>query len=83
MMNAGANVNNQMIGILLKRVMYGTIVHLVASAIRLIKLTNIQILKTVPTKKILIGKLVLACEDEILYTTEASLNDRKSSMRRK
>ena len=39
----------------------------------------IQILKIVPVQKRLFGKLALACEDELINTTEASFDD-KSNM---
>ena len=35
------------------------------------------------TKKRLIGKLVLECEDEMLNTTETSPNDKKRNMGKK
>ena len=38
---------------------------------------HIYILKIVPVKKCLFGKLVLACEDEILNTTETALVENK------
>ena len=44
-----------------------------ASVSKHVKLTNIWILKTVPTKKRLIRKLVLECEDGILNTFETYL----------
>ena len=34
-------------------------------------------LKNISCKKILLGKLALACKDEILNTTETSLNHKK------
>ena len=40
-------------------------------------LINILILKIVHKKKHLFGKLVLACEDEIINTTETSLVDKR------
>ena len=38
---------------------------------------NIQILKIVPPKKDLFGKLTLTCEDEILNKTKTSLDGKK------
>ena len=39
--------------------------------------------KNCSCEKRLIGKLVLECEDEVLNTTETSLNDKKGSMCKK
>ena len=51
------------------------LIHVVI--IKHVKLTNIQILKVVLAKKILMGKLALECEDEILNATNTLLNDKK------
>ena len=61
----------------MKRVVCRILVFVIVSVIRHVKLTNIWILKIIPAKKCLIGKLVLACEDEILNTTQTSLDDKK------
>ena len=61
----------------MKRVVCRILVFVIVSVIRHVKLTNIWILKIIPAKKSLIGKLVLACEDEILNTTQTSLDDKK------
>ena len=47
--------------------------------IRYVKEKNIQILKIFQVKKCLIGKLVLACEDKILNTTEIPIEDIKET----
>ena len=46
--------------------------------IRYVKVKNIQILKIFQAKKCLIGKLVLACEDKILNTTEIPIEDKRN-----
>ena len=77
MINVDVSVKNQMIEILVKMITCGILVRVTTSVIRYIKLTNIQILKIVRAKKRLIGKLVLACKDEISNTTETSSDDKK------
>ena len=47
------------------------------------KLTNILDIKNYLCKNRLFGKLVLSCEDEILNTTETSLNDKKVNVWKK
>ena len=48
--------------------------------IRHVKLMNIKILKIVHAGKGLFGKLVIACEGEILSRTETSFFDKKSNI---
>lgn len=55
------------------------LVRVIKNIIRHLKVIIIQILKIVPGQKRLFGKLALACEDEIINTTEASFDD-KSNM---
>ena len=64
-----------MIGVLTKMIICGILVHVIASLMRHVKLTNILILKVYSCEKRLIGKLILECEDEILNATENSLDD--------
>ena len=55
------------------------LVRVIKNIIRHLKVMIIQILKIVPVQKRLFGKLALACEDEIINTTEAFFDD-KSNM---
>ena len=50
MMNIGASVKNQMSGFLAKMTTCGILVHIFVSAIRHVKLMDIQTLKTVHVK---------------------------------
>ena len=47
------------------------------------KLDEYLDIKNCSCKKCLIGKLVLACEDEILVTTETSYDDKKATCEKK
>ena len=51
-MNVGVSEKNQMIGVLAKMITCGILVHKIASKIRHVKLTNIQILKIVQAKNV-------------------------------
>ena len=73
-MKVGVFVKNQMIGLLGKMIISGFLVHLIASVIRHLKLTNIQILKIVHVKNVY---FVLEFEDEIVNTAETSLMIKK------
>ena len=54
------------------------LVHVTVSVIRHVNLTNIKILKfNCSCEKLLIGKFVIECEDEVLNTTETSNDDKK------
>ena len=81
-MNVSVTVKIQMIGLIAKMIVFGILVHLIARVIRREKLTDIQILNIDYAKKHLIGKLVLECEDEILNTTETSLEDKKNNLQK-
>ena len=61
-----------MIGIFVKRVLCGILVHVTPSVIRHLKLMNIKNIENCSCEKRLIGKLVLGCEDKILNTTKTS-----------
>ena len=50
--NLGGSVNNQRIGVLAKMIIFGILVHVIASVIKHVKLTNIYILKTVHLKNV-------------------------------
>ena len=65
-----------MVGVLVEMIICGILACVIVNVIRHIKLMNIYILKKVCIKR-LFGKLVLECEDEILNTTESSLDDKK------
>ena len=79
MMNVGVSVKNQMIEVIVKMIICVMLVRVIASVIRPAKLINIQMLR----RYCLFGKLVLACEDEILNTTENVLNDKKTTCQKK
>ena len=66
-----------MIGVFVKVIICGILVRVIVSVIRHVKLTNIFEMKNCSWEKRLFGKLVLACEDEILNTTETSLDEKK------
>ena len=72
-MNIVVSVNNQMIGILFKMIIFGILVPAIVSVISPSKLTNVQTLEIAH----LFGKLVLICEGEILGTSETTLDDKK------
>ena len=63
-----------MIGVLVKMIIHGILACLIVNAIKHVKLMNIWILKKNCVKKHLFGMSVLACENEILNTTENSLD---------
>ena len=73
-MNASVSVNNLITGVLVKRVIFVTLVHVIWSPIKHAKLINI---KNYTCEKRPIGKLVLECQDEILNTTETILNGKR------
>ena len=75
--NLMMNVIVGVIGVLVKIIICGIPIHVTASVIRHVKLTNIETLKNVCVKKSLFGKLLLACEGEIWNTTETSFDDKK------
>ena len=54
MMNFDVSVNHEMIRVLVKLIVHGILGRVIASVIRHVKF----------------GKLVFACDDEVLYTTE-------------
>ena len=73
-MNASVSVNNLITGVLVKRVIFVTLVHVIWSPIKHAKLINI---KNYTCEKRPTGKLVLECQDEILNTTETILNGKR------
>ena len=66
-----------MIGTLVKIIICWIQARVIASVIKYVKLMNIWILTIVFWEKLLIGKLALECEDEMLNTTEILHNDKK------
>ena len=60
-----------MIGVLLKMIICGILVCVI------VNIDEYWHIKNRSCEKILFGKLVLACENEILNTTETSLDDKK------
>ena len=58
-----------MIGVLVKRVIYGILARVVASVIKHEILMNIWIINN--------SKLILECKDEILNTTETLIDHKK------
>ena len=72
-MNIVVSANCQMIGILVKMIIFGILVPAIVSVISPSKLTNVQTLEVAH----LFGKLVLICVGEILDTTETTLDDKK------
>ena len=68
-----------MIGILAKVIICEILVHVILSVLSNVKLTNMN---NCSCEKRLIGKLVLECEDEILNTTETSLDDKKETYKK-
>ena len=73
-MNVSVSVKNLITRVLVKRVIFGILVHVIWSVIKHVKLINI---KNYSCEKRLAGKLVLECQDEILNTTETILYDKK------
>ena len=69
MKNVGVIVNTQKIGVLVKMIICGILVHVIANPTKYVKVMNIQILKIVYARNIF-GKLVLECDSVILNTTE-------------
>ena len=57
-------VKNEMIEVLVKMIIYGILVHVIVNVITLMYLH----IKNCAYNKLFFGKLVLACEDEILNT---------------
>ena len=76
-MNISTSVKNYMIGALVKMIICGILVQVIVSLKMHVKLTNIQISKIFHVTNVYLEKLLLACEDEILNTTEISNVDRK------
>ena len=76
MINVGVSVKNQMIGVVVQMTKFGILVRVIVSAIRHVKLTVIQILKSSSRTNSLFGKLVLTCEGDISNTTDTSLDDK-------
>ena len=78
--NVGVGLKNEMIGVLIKLMVWGILVRVIVSAVRHAKLTNIvkltNIIKNCSCKKRLFGKLALAYEDELLNLTETSFVDK-------
>ena len=70
-MNVGVSV--KIIEVLAKMIICGILARVIVNVIKHVKLMN----KNCSCEKCLIGKLILECEDEILNTTEALLNDKK------
>ena len=66
-----------MIVVYVKKIICGILAHVTVIVKNHVKLMNIQILKIVPPKKDLFGKLTLTCEDEILNKTKTSLDGKK------
>ena len=77
MINVGVSV--KMTRVLVKKVICGILVQVVASVIMHVKHLDI---KNCSCKKRLIGKLVLQCKDKILNATENSLDDMRSNMQK-
>ena len=73
-MNISVSVKNLITGFLVKRVTFVTLVHVIWSVIKHVKLINI---KDYTCEKRPTGKLVLEGQDEILNTTETILNGKK------
>ena len=65
----GMSVKNQIIGVIAKMIMCGILVQVILNAIKH-KIDGCLDIKKCFCKKRLFGKLVLACQDEILNTTE-------------
>ena len=78
MMNVVVIVKNQMIGVLAKMIICGTLVRVLVNVMMHIKLTNIYILKLL-CEKCLFGKLILAYANKILNTVETTLVDKKET----
>ena len=69
-MNVGVTAENQMIGVLVKEIICGILVHVVVSGIKHVnKYFKYLDIKTCPCEKRQIGKLVLECQDEVLNAT--------------
>ena len=77
MMNIGVRENNKMIGVLLKMIMRGIRDN------KGYKIDEYLDIKIYLCEKHLLSKLVLACEDEIVSTTETSLVDKKVTCEKK
>ena len=65
MINVNVNVQNQLIGVLVKQVKCGILVHMIQSMIKRVKLVEYLKVKNSACKEQVIDSLVLACEDEI------------------
>ena len=70
-MNVGESV--KITGVLAKMIIRGILARAIVNVIKHVKLMN----KNCSCEKCIIGILELECEDEILNTTEALLNDKK------
>ena len=66
-----------MIAVLLKMILCGILAHVIVNVIKHVKFMNILDIKNCSCEKRLIDNISLACEDEILNTTGASLDDKK------
>ena len=78
MMNVVASLENYMIGVLVKMIVCGILVHVTVKVIRHVKgIDKLLDIKSCPCEKRLFGKLALAYEDEMLNTTETSLVNEK------
>ena len=74
-MNVGVIVKK--IGVLVNRVKCKVLGRVIVNVIKHEKICKYLEIKNCSCEKRLIGKLVLECEDEILNTTETSLDEKK------
>ena len=75
MINVDVSVNNYLIRVSSKIIIFGKLVHKIASMIKRVILVNIQILKIVLPKNAFFDKSVFACTDEMRNTTDATVNE--------